>query len=69
MPDKRISRRDFLGTGVAAPLMLPWSVQAQSAAEGVGRLRITKVEAGPFPRELADSGPRAELDVGAAAYR
>jgi hypothetical protein len=54
------SRRGFLkiasATAVAGPAVLPWSAHAQAAAEGVGRMKITKVEAVRFREDLRIQG-------------
>ena len=43
-------------TAVAGPAVLPWSVHAQAAAEGVGPMKITKVEAVRFRADLLIQG-------------
>src|SRR5262249_19773509 len=45
----RPSRRDLLKAAAAAPL---WTRQAQAAAEGVGPMKITKIEAVRFRSDL-----------------
>ena len=50
MQRKPISRRDLLKAAAAA---LPvWTRQAQAAAEGVGPMKITKIEAIRFRTDL-----------------
>src|SRR4051794_32433020 len=60
MPDRTTSRRNFLkaasAAAVAIPAILPPGAQAQAAAEGVGRMKITKVEAVRFREDLRIQG-------------
>ena len=56
MQPKRISRRDLLRATAAGSLAAagigPWTRQAQAAAEGVGPMKITKIEAVRFRNNL-----------------
>src|ERR1700692_1299964 len=56
MQPKRISRRELLKAAAAGPLagagMGPWTRLAQAAAEGVGPMKITKIEAIRFRNNL-----------------
>src|SRR2546426_9791362 len=56
MQRKRISRRDLLKATAAGSLAAAgigaWTRQAQAAAEGVGPMKITKIEAVRFRNNL-----------------
>jgi len=60
MPHNVTSRRGFLkaasASALAAPGMLQWTGQAQAAADGVGPMKITKVEAVRFREDLLIQG-------------
>src|ERR1700722_14761153 len=56
MQPKRISRRELLKSTAAGSLAAAgigaWTLQAQAAAEGVGPMKITKIEAIRFRNNL-----------------